>query len=366
MAKVTSSKGSAKGAAKESAQAKPYKHNYCSSPVVPPRTFSAEVDPNRAALIRINANKWVNGTELHYYFYQDGPWGGPNAQQDVVREAFEQWKNVGIGLEFHEVREPSEAEIRIGFQSGDGAWSYVGTYILNIGQNLRTMNFGWDLTQPGEIDTAIHEIGHTLGLPHEHQNPNSGIVWDEEAVYAALAGPPNFWPRDQTYHNIIRKLDPDSVHGSNWDPDSIMHYPFGPGLIKAPPPYHDGLTPAGGLSPQDIQWIKIFYPARTPKASRLKPFQSASLDLTPGQQANFLVTPTATRTYKFSTFGQTDSVMVLFEKRDGEWRYVKGNDDSGQAANSQFEARLVVGREYMLRVRLYWSNASGASALMMW
>ena len=53
------------------------------------------------------------------------------------------------------------------------------------------MNFGWDLTQPGEIDTAIHEIGHTLGFPHEHQNPHAGIVWDEEAVYAALAQPPN-------------------------------------------------------------------------------------------------------------------------------------------------------------------------------
>ena len=31
------------------------------------------------------------------------------------------------------------------------------------------MNFGWDLTQPGEIDTALHEIGHTIGFPHEHQ-----------------------------------------------------------------------------------------------------------------------------------------------------------------------------------------------------
>jgi len=55
----------------------------------------------------------------------------------------------------------------------------------------RSMNFGWDISD--EVDTAIHEIGHTLGAPHEHQNPNAGIVWDEEAVYNALAQPPNSW-----------------------------------------------------------------------------------------------------------------------------------------------------------------------------
>jgi hypothetical protein len=44
-------------------------------------------------------------------------------------------------------------------------------------------------------DTALHGIGHTLGLPHEHQNPNAGIVWDEKTVYTSLGGPPNSWPR---------------------------------------------------------------------------------------------------------------------------------------------------------------------------
>ncbi|WP_374089487.1 hypothetical protein [Methylomicrobium lacus] len=62
------------------------------------------------------------------------------------------------------------------------------------------MNFGWNLTEAAsEIDTAIHEIGHTLGFPHEHQNPNSGIAWDEEAVYHSLAQPPNSWSREVTF-----------------------------------------------------------------------------------------------------------------------------------------------------------------------
>ena len=37
-------------------------------------------------------------------------------------------------------------------------------------------------------DTALHGIGHTLGLPHEHQNPNAGIVWDVEHPAQDRAG----------------------------------------------------------------------------------------------------------------------------------------------------------------------------------
>ena len=43
---------------------------------------------------------------------------------------------------------------------------------------------------------------------------------------------PNSWPREKTFWNIIRKIPPDSVQGSSWDPDSIMHYPFEAGLIN--------------------------------------------------------------------------------------------------------------------------------------
>ncbi len=373
MAKTTTkksrtTKNKAKGATKRNRKAETNltTPNYCSAPIIPPREFAADFDPNRRALIIENGNKWVNGTVIHYYFFSDGAWAGAEKQKKVVREAFNRWQAIGIGLEFREVQNRDEAEVRIGFKRNDGAWSYVGTYVLNIGQKLRTMNFGWDLTGADGMDTALHEIGHTLGLPHEHQNPNAGIVWNEEAVYAALAGPPNNWSRDKTYQNIISKLDPRTVHGSVWDPDSVMHYPFGKGLIDQPVHYRDGLTPAGGLSQQDVAWIQTFYPPLTPDTPSLLPFQSASLQLLPGQQADFRVTPTATRSYTFQTFGPTDTVMVLFERRGEEWRYVAGDDDSGEDYNARIESRLVAGRDYMLRIRLYWSNASGATSVMHW
>lgn len=342
---------------------------YCSQPEVAPRDLSGIVNRNRANLIQQFGKKWVNGTILHYYFFeQPTAWTTTEAEKNVVRQAFDIWKQVGIGLKFEEVKSADAAEIRIGFLRGDGAWSYIGRDILNIGRDERTMNFGWDLTRyPGEIDTAIHEIGHTLGFPHEHQNPNAGIVWDEEAVYTSLAAPPNNWNRDTTYYNIIRKIEPDLVQGSNWDPNSIMHYPFGAGLIKEPQQYKKGLTPEPGLSERDKTWIKTLYPPIDEKDyTELKPFQSVPLNIAAGEQVNFCIQPNGTRSYTIRTFGTSDTVMVLFEDVNGELRYLTGNDDSGEDTNAEIQIKLFQNRSYVLRIRLYYSERAGETAVMMW
>lgn len=339
---------------------------YCSVPELPERQFGTEVSVERARLIRVMAKKWVNETLLHYYFFEDPSWGADDAQKEVVRRGFGIWEDIRIGLRFSEVASPEDAEIRIGFQQGDGAWSYVGRDILNQGPHERTMNFGWDLTRPGEIDTAVHEIGHTLGFPHEHQNPNAGIVWDEQAVYDELAGPPNFWPRETTFWNIIRKIPPDTVEGSRWDPDSIMHYPFGPGLITEPAEYRNGLSPEAGLSEKDVAQVRLFYPPTEAVNPELKPLQSQSLSLAAGRQKNFSILPTASRQYNFQTFGDADTVMVLFEEHNGELGYVTGDDDSGTDMNASLRVRLIKGRKYVLRIRLYYSLSTGDKAVMMW
>ena len=129
---------------------------------VKPRTVRAlppGLPANRLQLIRMLASKWVNGTVLHYFFV-----GGPEPQRQAVRDAFAEWKGLPIGLEFVEVSDRSEAEVRIGFDQADGSWSYVGRDILGIGASESTMNFGWDLTDDYGHTTALHEIGHTLGL----------------------------------------------------------------------------------------------------------------------------------------------------------------------------------------------------------
>ena len=126
---------------------------YCAVPERPQREFGPEVSADRAAAILAIGNKWVNGTELHYYLYDSGPFGGDRSQHDVVEEAFDVWKNTGIGLTFTKVPLPSQSEIRIGFARGNGSWSTVGTDALNVGQLERTMNFGWNINVPGRHQT---------------------------------------------------------------------------------------------------------------------------------------------------------------------------------------------------------------------
>lgn len=340
---------------------------YCSLPKVQPREFDANVSAERAGLLLVSGNKWVNGTKLHYYFFEDDFWGAGNDQKDLVRKGFEVWKDVGIGLSFEEVSSAEDAEVRIGFQRGDGYWSYIGTYMLRLGPAERTMNFGQDLTRdPRRENVAVHEIGHTLGFPHAHQNPFSGIVWDREAVIKEFSGPPNNWELDEIESNILDKLPRSQVEGSEWDPDSIMHYGFEEGLIIEPERYQDGLTPEPGLSDTDREQVRMFYPPTTPTFTELKPFDLQRLSISPNQQKDFSISPTGTRTYRIQTFGNSDVVMVLFEEENGDYRYVAGDDDSGWNRNAQLSVRLYSGRRYALRIRMYYEWASGESAVMMW
>lgn len=347
--------------------------HYCSLVDVPVQEFASDVGSRRVAMIILVRQKWVNGTKLMYYFFNGGSdgspasWKGDTAQKNVVKAAFALWKSQGIGLEFEETNDRNDAQLRIGFKPNDGAWSYVGRDNIDFASspNERTMNFGWDIRN--DIDTATHEIGHALGAPHEHQNPFAGIVWNEEAVYAALALPPNNWSRDKTFHNIIRKLPANEVEGSTHDPNSVMHYPFEPGLIKAPAQFVNGINPAGGLSAKDKEFVKKFYP---PLAAAdyvvLKVSQSQPVDIKAGQQKNFRFKPTRSRKYKIETFGTMDTVMVLFEKSGGEEVYLSGDDDSGTSFNSKIEMRLIKNREYIIRLRLFYAENEGVGSLMIY
>jgi hypothetical protein len=342
---------------------------YCALPKVPPRTFGPEVSPDRARLIQATSKKWVNGTTLRYWFFDSGPNAAGDDQKDMVREGFGVWHDVGIGINFQEVSDANDAEVRIGFLRGDGSWSFIGRDVIDIpGQGERTMNFGWDLrTDPRGVDVPVHEIGHTLGFPHEHQNPFAGIVWNEQNVLAYFGGPPNSWLEDTTRTNILNKLSPADVRGTQWDPNSIMHYAFAAGLIDKPEQYRGGLNPAGGLSALDLQEVRFFYPPIDDSShAELRPFRSEGLPLAPAEQKNFAIRPAESREYTIGTFGESDAVMVLFEDQGGDLKYVAGDDDSGTPRNTRIQVRLMKGKRYVLRIRLMAVEKPGNLAVMMW
>ena len=327
----------------------------CCLPPVPQRKLSGLAD-DRAQLIRTLEKKWMSGTELTYRLI-----GGSSADRNTVRQAFDVWADTGIGISFTELHDTSDATLRIGFVHGDGSWSYVGTDNLNIPKaGERTMNFGWSLARdPRGIDVALHEIGHALGFPHEHQNPFSGIQWNEDEVYRRFGGAPNNWTRGETYWNVLHRFSPSEVEGSDWDPDSVMHYGFGAGLIASPAQYAQGLSPAGGLSAKDIAQALAFFPATVPRLD-MQEMQALVVDIEPGEQINLNILADHTNDFEITTFGNADVVMQLYS----EGTLLHEDDDSGVDRNSLIRARLVAGVEYVVKLRLYYRDEEGRAGVV--
>jgi hypothetical protein len=334
----------------------------------PQLASSVASNPRRAAAILGGRTKWVNKTVLHYCFFRGtSHFSVPDVQADAIRHALATWKAVGIGLEFKEVTQLSEAEVRIGYSTTDGSSaSAVGRDVLNIPLNEPTTVYGWDLTTPYGRGTALHELGHVIGMEHEHQNPFAGIKWHEEAVYKSLGAPPNNWSRQTTFQNILEKLDVQQVQGSGWDPDSIMEYEFEPGLIDEPQRYDaDGLVPPGTLSQLDKTWAIKWYPGASEGPKGLEPFKAVAFDLSAGQQIDLVVKPTQSRKYTVATKGASDTLLTLFEEINGEPRYLAADDDSGADRNASITYKLFKDRTYLVRLRLYYPGQTGTTAVVL-
>lgn len=311
----------------------------------PQHTIRTREGPARAIIV---LNKlWVVGSTLRVRFMSGTP-----AQQAVAQEQALWWtQHANLTFEFNNA---PDAEIRIAFDSNDGAWSYIGTDCQSIPRNQPTMNLGF-------LDggTAAHEFGHAIGLAHEHQNPRGGIEWNEEVVIRDLMGPPNFWTEEQIRHNVLEKYSADQIRGTEFDPDSIMLYFFPDTWVKS----GEGTKANEVLSALDKEFIAgaQAYPRTAVQAVELgvnaTPTQ-ASIGV-PGEEDLFKFTVTSGGRHTIETSGQTDVMMKLFGP-NSPTSLVAEDDDGGAGLNARIVADLIPG-QYFVQIR-HFNRARGTGS----
>ena len=84
---------------------------------------------------------------------------------------------------------------------------------------------------PSYNSIILHEIGHAIGLQHEHQNPFTKIEWNKLEVY-------RFFPRwlpESVDKNVIQPAARlDESFGTYIDRESLMVYELPSRCFKGP------------------------------------------------------------------------------------------------------------------------------------
>jgi hypothetical protein len=305
----------------------------------------------RARAISPMGKQWVNGSTIKIRLT-----GGSAADRSLVEQIAPRWTE-HANLRFQFTDDP-RAEIRVSFDEGDGAWSYIGLDNKGIPLHAATLNLGW--VDQGVI---LHEFGHMIGLAHEHSNPAGGIQWNEEEVIRDLSGPPNYWDEPTIRHNVLDKYSVDQIYGTEFDRDSIMLYAFPATWTIGGEATHEN----SDLSKLDKNFVRSekMYPQRGTPEERAVDLQldlpkDAAIEKA-GEEDLFRFRVEKGGDYRVETQGSTDVVLSLFGP-GGFARLIATDDDSGPGRNARVRAELAEG-SYFVRVTHYDPDATGAYAI---
>lgn len=204
--------------------------------------------------------------------------GGTANQRRLVVEAAQQWMaeanivfDLGTAPSFRTCPTLSpHPPLRIAIARGE-ATSKLGTTsfdLLELEPTVRLSPLATLNGLPyGDTDfrgIALHELGHFLGLRHEHQHPDSAcypnFAWEVLCTRVdRLKKGNDFTIALFTAVNLVpRKAQPGGFTAA-YDPLSIMHYRFSGSFLKTPTGACFGATPST-LSSADKRRIARLYP----------------------------------------------------------------------------------------------------------
>jgi hypothetical protein len=195
----------------------------------PPRQAMAMLEtPDPASIAALTSKYWRSGSVKLGVAFMDG--GSQDLKARILSHmnAWGERSNVKFSP-----ASSGMAQVRIARQRGDGYWSYLGTDILQIPVSQPTMNLdSFSMSTPeAEYRRVVrHEVGHTLGFPHEHLR--SALVNRlDRAKTIAYFRDRHGWTERDTVSNVLTPLDDaELVATLLTDETSIMAYQL-PGAI---------------------------------------------------------------------------------------------------------------------------------------
>lgn len=203
------------------------------------------ITPGRIAVL-VSKYWGKNGVNLTVSFLSNAS----AALKDKILLYMNKW-NKHANVNFSLATGNNYGDVRITL-AGGGYWSYLGTDIRQIPKNQPTMSLhGFSLSTPdSEYDRVVtHEVGHTLGFPHEHMRAEIINRLDYEktiAYFRATQG----WSRQDVIAQVLTPLEESQIIGTEHaEEDSIMTYSLPASITRDGKPIKGGskITPSDGL-----------------------------------------------------------------------------------------------------------------------
>jgi len=315
---------------------------------------------------------WGRGTTLNVCFFN----GDPFWHTLVKRHAKTWLEFANLKFRFVAPSEYRDSHIRVSFASPftrpRAFSSLVGNQATQVDVRQPTMHLGFTDDMRGDERECrrliLHEFGHSLGLVHEHQNPDAGITFKIPAVYDYFSRV-HGWDRAMVNHNVVAKVNRNDVkNGSRFDPQSIMLYAFPPEIAE--PATRENFE----ISALDKKVIGEVYPFEAPartdpgdpgaEAPAGMPIEvdgpptTATLPL-PGFELVFRFHAKAAARYLVETLGDQAWVMSLFDTDDIVAPVATDAAGAGDGLNARIEAALKRG-DYLVKVRHRIPTGRGA------